>query len=246
MDQPAPVIWMRPEQGARGPKATYRRDDVAAVAVRVADAEGIDAVSMRRIATELGVGVASLYRYVLRKDEVHELMTDAVMAELAGARTTGDWRADLRRFAHLLREVSLRHPWLPALAAGRLTHGPYSLRWTELTLAAFDGTGLGTDDMLLALGTLFSFVRGHVQAELAEQEAIRRSGLSNDEWLTQQGEYGPAIMNNGAYPRFTRVMIEAETPHAADRLQQAFESGLDRVLTGLSATIPEDVPDKKP
>jgi hypothetical protein len=141
-------------------------------------------------------GVASLYRYVLRKDEVHELMTDAVMAD---ARTTGDWRADLRRFAHLQREVSLRHPWLPALSAGRPTRGPYSLSWTELPLAAFDGTGLGTDDVLLALGTLFS-----------------------------------------------RVMVEGETPHAADRLQRTFESGLDRVLTGLAATIPEDVPDKQP
>ncbi|HKN56269.1 MAG TPA: TetR/AcrR family transcriptional regulator, partial [Amycolatopsis sp.] len=204
-------------------------------AVRIADAEGIDAVSMRRIAGELGVGVASLYRYVLKKDEIMELMIDAVMAEATFPEPIGDWRADLRALAYLMRDAALRHPWFTALEAGRPSHGPNSLRWMERTFAVFDDLDLSVDDMLLAVGTLFSFVRGHVLSELAEDEAIRRSGLTHDQWMTQQGEYGPTIIGSGKYPRFTKVIIEAEMPHDADRLERGFAYGLDRVLDGLIA-----------
>lgn len=232
-----PVIWMRPEYGTRGPKPTHSRRDVAAAGVRIADEEGLAAVSMRRIAAELGTGTTSLYRYVAKKDDVLELMVDEVMGELRGTVLTGDWQADLRTIAHLLRETSLRHPWLPALSSGRANHGPNSLWWTELSLSVFDGMDLSTDEMLANLGTLSSFVLGHVLGELGDHEAARRSGLSHEQWMEQQGEYGPTIMNSGRYPRFTRVIIEAETPHAADRQERGFEAGLERVLAGLAAYL---------
>jgi AcrR family transcriptional regulator len=193
---------------------------------------------MRRVAAELGAGTTSLYRYVSKKDEVLELMGDEVMAELRDATLPAGWRDGLRAIARLLREVGLRHPWLTTVAAGRAIHGPHSLRWRERTLSAFDGMDLGTDEMLAALGTLSSFVLGHVLGELADHEAARRSGLSHDQWMEREGEYGPMIMDSGEYPRFTRVMIEAELPHAADRQDRGFEAGLDRVLAGIAAHLP--------
>ncbi|OXM68077.1 hypothetical protein CF165_14670 [Amycolatopsis vastitatis] len=229
---------MRPEHGTRGPKPTHGRRDVAVAGIRIADAEGIDAVSMRRIAAELGTGTTSLYRYVSKKDDVLELMGDEVMGELRGTTLPGDWRADLRTIARLLRETALRHPWLPSLSSGRANHGPNSLWWTELSLSAFDGMDLDTDEMLANLSTLSAFVLGHVLGELGDQEAARRSGLTHEQWMEQQGEYGPSIMNSGDWPRLTRVMIEAKTPHAADRQDRLFEAGLARVLDGLAAHLP--------
>jgi AcrR family transcriptional regulator len=233
-----PVIWMRPEHGTRGPKATHSRRDVAATGIRIADKEGLEAVSMRRIAAELGTGTTSLYRYVSKKDDVLELMGDEVMGELRGTVLSGDWRADLCAIARLLRETALRHPWLPAMSSGRSNHGPNSLWWIELSLSVFDGMDLDTDEMLANLGTLSAFVLGHVLGELGDQKAALRSGLSHEQWMEQQGEYGPTIMNSGLYPRFTRVMIEAATPHAADRQDRGFEAGLERVLDGLAAHLP--------
>src|SRR5215217_2378157 len=152
-----PVIWMRPEQGARGPKPTHSRREVAIAGIRVADAEGLDAVSMRRIAAELGTGTTSLYRYVSKKEDVLELMGDEVMGELCGTTLSGDWRADLWTIARLQREMALRHPWLPLLSSGRSNHGPNSLWWMELSLSVFDGMRLNTDEMLANLGTLSAF-----------------------------------------------------------------------------------------
>jgi AcrR family transcriptional regulator len=241
VDVPAedyPVVWMRPAHGTRGPKPTHSRQDVAVAGIRIADAEGLDAVSMRRIAVELGTGTSSLYRYVSKKDDVLELMGDEVMGELRGTLLSGNWRADLRTIACAQRAAALRHPWLPALFSGRANHGPNSLWWTELTLSVFDGMDLDTDEMLANLGTLSAFVLGHVLSELGDQQAAQRSGLDYDQWLEQQGEYGPTIMGSGLYPRFTRVIIEAQTPHAADRLDRSFEAGLQRVLDGLAAHLP--------
>jgi AcrR family transcriptional regulator len=233
-----PVIWMRPEQGARGPKPTYGRRDVAAAGIRIADAEGIEAVSMRRIAAELGTGTTSLYRYVSKKDDVLELMGDEVMGELRGTKLPVGWRSGLRTIARLLRETALRHPWLPLLSSGRANLGPNSLWWMEQSLSVFDGMDLDTDEMLADLGTLSAFVLGHVQGELGDQEAARRSGLTHAQWMEQRSEYGPSIMESGRYPRLTRVMVEAKTPHAADRQDRLFAGGLERVLDGLAAHLP--------
>jgi AcrR family transcriptional regulator len=233
-----PVIWMRPERGTRGPKSTHSRQDLAVAAVRIADAEGLEAVTMRRIAAELDTGTASLYRYVVAKDDVLELMGDEVIGELRGTTLSGHWRADLETIAHLLRATALRHPWLPSLISTRTNQGPNSLWWLELSLSVFDGMDLAADEMLAALGTLTAFVVGHVFSELGDQEAVRRSGLTHEQWMEQQGEYGPTIMNSGRYPRFTRVMIEARLPHAADRQDRVFAAGLVRVLDGLAAHLP--------
>ncbi len=237
MDPRIDVIWLRPETGSRGPKATYTRDDVAETAVRIADEEGIGAVTMRRIATELEVGVASLYRYVRKKEELLELMLDAVMAELAPPEPTGDWRADLRELAYRQRELWLRHPWFLGVAV-RPTLGPNSLRWAEGALALFDGLGFTPDELVLGMGTVTSFVYGHMLGEVTEAEAARQGGLTHEEWMAKQSPYGPVIIESGLYPRVSRVMVEASLPHAANRHERAFAWGLDQVIAGLAAKLP--------
>ena len=106
------VIWDRPERAARGPAPSLSREEITTAAVALADTQGIEAVSMRALAVELGVGAASLYRYVARKDELIDLMVDAVMGNDLQFEIRGNWREDLRSFAHGLRSMTLRHPWM--------------------------------------------------------------------------------------------------------------------------------------
>src|SRR5580700_127276 len=108
-------IWLRPERAASGRPARRSRSEIAAAAVVIADREGLDAVSMRRVAAELGTGAASLYRYVDTREDLLDLMSDAVGAEYDLAGTTGDWLADLVAVGAQTRAIMLRHPWLAGL-----------------------------------------------------------------------------------------------------------------------------------
>src|SRR5437016_6689746 len=113
---------MRPERPARGPQPSHSRDEIAAAAVAIADAEGIEAVSMRRVAAEIGAGTMSLYRYVPRKEDLVDLMIDQVSAEQLAPDPTGDVRADLVEAARRQRALIHRHPWL--VQALRTTPSP--------------------------------------------------------------------------------------------------------------------------
>lgn len=233
------VVWLRPRRAARGPRPAHSRDEIAAAAIRIADAEGIEAVSMRRVAAQLGTGTTSLYRYVARKQDLLDLMVDAVFGEAAPPdRPSGDWRADLRESAHRGRAVILRHPWMALLTSGRATLGPNALRAAEYALGVIDGLGLDIDEMLVVLNTLEAFVRGYVVNELAEQEAMRRSGLDHESWMLAHAPYMREIMASGRYPLVSRVVIEAEAPHAADRADRGFAQGLERLLDGFAAALP--------
>jgi len=227
------VIWARPERGTRGPKPAHSRDDVAAAGIRVADAEGLDAVTMRRVAAELGTGTSSLYRYIRRKQDLLDLMADAVLGEDDPPPLAGDWRADLATLAHHMRDRLLRHPWLATMSALRPSLGPNGLRWLEFTLATVDGRGLTPDDMIIATGTVTTFVLGSVVTELAE----RRTGSSLAQWRAAQGSYGDSIISGGQYPVLTRIMIEAGLPHLDNPPGTGFAEGLSRILDGLAPRL---------
>src|SRR3954447_12157997 len=125
------VIWARPERTGRGPRPAYTRADIAAAAVKVADEGGLDAVSMRHVAAELGCGTMSLYNYVPRKEDLYELMVDAVSGEHELWEPSGDWRADMLRVAHQTRALMHRHPWLPRLMSPAYGFSPNVLRYLE-------------------------------------------------------------------------------------------------------------------
>ncbi|MBO3749240.1 TetR/AcrR family transcriptional regulator C-terminal domain-containing protein [Streptosporangiaceae bacterium NEAU-GS5] len=227
-------IWMRPERAARGPRPSHSRADIAAAGVRLADADGIEGVSLRRVAAELGTGTTTLYRYILSKDELFDLMIDSVMGEQGPPAPAGDWRADLVAVARETRAMVLRHPWLAELPATRPALGPNSLVWLEATYASADAQGLAPDEVMAQVTTLLTFVRGHVAEELAERRAASRSGMDMRTWLAAQAQYGEMIFNSGRYPHLSRMMLEAETPHAPDRFERAFRQGLAHILDGIA------------
>ena len=118
------VIWMRPEHAATGRPAKRSREEITAVAITIADQDGLDAVSMRRVAAELGTGAGALYRYVDTREDLLDLMTDSTGAEYAFTAPTGDWLADLLAIGEQARDIMRRHQWLPSLLITRSTLGP--------------------------------------------------------------------------------------------------------------------------
>ncbi|HEY1829132.1 MAG TPA: TetR/AcrR family transcriptional regulator [Acidimicrobiales bacterium] len=233
------VIWDRPERAARGPVPSLSREEITRAAVALADTQGIDAVSMRALAVELGVGATSLYRYVARKDELIDLMVDAVMGDDLQFEIRGDWRQVLRSFARGMRAMTLRHPWVAVHGAGRRSLGPNTARRYEQVLGAIDGLGLEIDEMLVMVETLDAFIRGRALDELSEEESARRSGLDREQWMQVQFPYVESLIRSGHYPLLTRVVLDARSPHDPDRLEHGFDVGLERVLDGLATMMPE-------
>ena len=239
MDSSSRVIWDRPSRAARGPAPSLTRDEIAATAIQLADAHGLEAVSMRMLAVALGIGAASLYRYVESKDELVDLMADAVMGADMRHGAAADWRTHLRSYARGLRAMIRRHPWMVVEGAGRTSLGPNTAAVFERVLGGLDGLGLDIDDMLVMVETVDAFTRGRALEEVADHDAVRRSGLDNDAWMRQQEPYVRRLVDSGRYPLLSRVILDAEAPHDPDRLETVFRRGLELVLDGLTSMLPE-------
>lgn len=232
------VIWSRSERAARGPKPAHTRAEIAAVCIPVADAEGLAAVSMRRVATELGTGTTSLYRYISSKDELFDLMVDHILGSEPLPTPTGYWRDDLRFLAQWKRRLILGHPWMAELS-GRPAVGPNGLRVQERGLRAVDGWGLSIDEMIIIVESMDAYVHGYAVRELAEQAATQRSGQDLDAWMAAHESYAREVIERGQFPLVTRAWLDAREPHAADRAERGFHHGIDRLLDGYGISMRE-------
>ncbi|MGW4159271.1 TetR/AcrR family transcriptional regulator [Streptomyces sp. NPDC004788] len=221
------VIWARPERTGRGPKPAYSRADIVAAAVRIADAEGIDAVSMRRIAADLGCGTMSLYNYVPRKEDLYELMVDAVSGEYELGEPSGDWRADMTGLARQTRAIMYRHPWLTRVMTTAYGFSPNALRYLEWCLSCLVPLDVapGLKMQLIAL------VNGTVMATVRNEQAIaeRARGLpwSEEEEQAVRGAYLMQQVMTGAYPHLAGLL--AASPGSIDA-DEIFEQTIARLL----------------
>ncbi|MEV8123780.1 TetR/AcrR family transcriptional regulator [Streptomyces sp. NPDC085944] len=225
------VIWSRPERTGRGPRPAYSRADIAAAAVRIADAEGLDAVTMRRVAGELGCGTMSLYNYVPRKEDLYELMMDAVSGEHELWEPSGDWRADMIRVAHQTRDLMHRHTWLPRLMSPVYGFSPNALRYLEHCLACldpFEGS-YGTKMELVAM--VNGVVTTYVGNEIATAERTRSLPWSEEQENAARIAYLGRQVASGAYPRLAASFAEDAGPID---LEGVFERALTRVLDGFA------------
>ncbi|WP_067562527.1 TetR/AcrR family transcriptional regulator [Nocardia acidivorans] len=226
-------LWERLERPVPAPRATLTPRRIAEVAVAVADAEGLDAVTMRRLATELGVAPMAAYRYVTGKDELLELMVDFVYAELDLPDGTDGWRATMRSIALRTREILLRHPWVSRAAYGAPT--PNQLAVPEATLAVLDGLGLDVDTAMAVYSTVIAYMHGAVDSEVRTSRMLHARG-----WATrEEARAGLAtqmawLMKTGRYPMYSRYIHNADRK---DDVQWQFEIGLDSVLDGIATRL---------
>jgi AcrR family transcriptional regulator len=230
MTEPAPsTVWARPrpEPRRRAPGV----DQYVAAALAIADAEGLAAVSMRRVAGDLGSGTATLYRYITNRDELVDLMVDAAQGENPVPEPTQDWRTDLAAVAHSLRTALLQHPWLAGELAGRPSLGPNSLRRSESALRAAVAL---TPDITLAsqsLGAVRAYVLGSVATQQAVRRAEQRTGLTEEQWQRSVGPYISEVLAAGEHPMLARRVFEGEELDP----DVEFAFGLNCVLDGLAA-----------
>ncbi|WP_327693856.1 TetR/AcrR family transcriptional regulator [Streptomyces sp. NBC_00459] len=225
------VIWARPERAGRGPKAAYSRADIAAAAVRIADAEGLDAASMRHVAAELGCGTMSLYNYVPRKEDLYELMVDAISGEHELWEPSGDWRADMLRVAHQTRTLMRRHPWLPRLMSPVYGFSPNALRYLEHCLTCLDSFDATYATKIELIAMLNGLVTTYVGNELATAERVRSLPWSEEQENAMRIGYLGGQVASGAYPRMAAAFMEDAGPID---LEAVFERMLLRVLDGFA------------
>jgi AcrR family transcriptional regulator len=233
--EPGPVIWARLDRSQRRPQPSLTHEQIARAAIRIADVEGVQALSMRRVASELGAGTMSLYRYVDSKDDLLDLMVDTVVGENElPDKPSGDWRSELAELARRSRAIAHRHPWAVRFLLARPNLGPNAVRQLEYAMAAVDGLGLDIDGMFDMASTVAAFVVGFVQEELAEAEAQRRTGLTVEQWRARMAPYVRQLIATGRYPFLERVVVEAEDYPDVDA---TFERRLSLVLDGLAANL---------
>lgn len=233
------------DRGHRAPGrvSSLSREEIVRTAIRVADAEGSAAISMRRIARELHAGAMSLYWHVASKDELLDLTLDAVMGEQEVPEPTGDWRADLHTIAVTQRGVLRRHEWLMDFIGGRPPLGPHTLRNLERQLAVIDKLHLETETALNVLGTLSTYVMGAVLREFQERKVEERdqaaiAEVGEEELRKIMDSHRRRLEATGKFPHFLRIFAEGIDPDAPETRDARFEFGLQCVLDGIAARLP--------
>jgi AcrR family transcriptional regulator len=228
------LMWDLAEKPTRGPKPMLTLDWIVTAAIEIADAEGLEALSMRRVADALGVGTMSLYRYVPGKAELLDLMLDRISGPDPSVDSLGDdWRSAMEALGRDMWRLYTRHPWLPFVDQSRPLLGPNSLDGFELALRGLTDSGLTSQQQVNAISVLEAFVssaaRLHNNAVTAEQ----RTGMSAEEFWRAQTPVLEKAMSSGRYPLVAALDDDAFAATA----EEFFEFGLQRLLDGLEALV---------
>lgn len=215
---------------------------VTAAAVGLADAEGLDALTMRRVADILGVGTMSLYGHVIGKPELVELMCDAVAGQVypqddrPGERA--DWRDGIRQIVECNWRHQLAHRWLAELGPGRPVLGPGATGKYEIELAPLDGIGLTEVQMDLALGNLLGLVESAARWQIGLDRVRAESGLGDAGWWDQVGPLLAHAMSGHDFPLAGRVgSVAGQHYQAAGAPQEQLQFGVDRLIDGIAGLI---------
>jgi AcrR family transcriptional regulator len=226
-------VWERPEPQPRAAPVPLSRAKIAATAIRIADAHGLDGLSVRKIAKELGVGPMRLYDYVINRSELLDLMVDAVYAQIAEAGQHSQWRAMVLAIVHRTRDAALDHEWFSDLLGGRPHLGPHALAVGESTAAALSqAPGVrDIDDLQRALGALNAFIIGALRREVTERRIARSTGTDVTAWQASLGPYLTRMLKTGRYPTVARLVIDGAHLNA----EETFNHTLTTILDGITS-----------
>jgi AcrR family transcriptional regulator len=235
LEEVEPMIWFRHEPASRRPAHT--RADIARAAIEIADSEGFDAVSMRRVAQRLGAGTMTLYHYVRNKDELITLMSDSVMGEVVvpEGELADDWRTALTQIAGRTRKAFATHHWIfERMGDGR--PGPNGMRHFEQSLHAVAPLGLSRNETFEMIGLIDDFVFGYSLREVQEREEHERG------WPPEVLDFFKRELGSGKYPQISEFFgddIDSSFDAVFEFLSQPgrFERGLERLLDGIEAEI---------
>jgi AcrR family transcriptional regulator len=239
-----PLLWRDQKRPTRGPRPGLTVDRIVAAAIELADADGLGALSMRRVADRLGVGTMSLYTYVPGKAELLDVMLDTVLAEVARPDGTGGWRAGLERRAREDWALFHRHPWMLQISPARAMLGPNETDLFESTLRAVAGVGLSAAEMVLVVSLVAEYTRGAAQGAVGAALAEQRTGISDEQWWAAREPLFDRYFDPERFPTLTSMAAEGAFEQPAGEggytvawARAGFEFGLSRVLDGIEAFI---------
>lgn len=241
------LLWGLREGPRRGPRPGLSLDAIVAAAIGLADGDGLEAVSMRRVADALRVGTMTLYTYVPGKGELLDLMLDRVYGERSGAELDGagdDWRAALEAAARAQWALHERHPWTLSIATGRSVLGPNEVANYEAVLARVERLGLPARETVAMVDALSMFVRGAARDAAEARGAADATGISEIQWWQEREAILTEVMTAERFPTLARLAEAGGfdvPPDTADyNLRFAiddFEFGLARLLDGFEVEV---------
>jgi AcrR family transcriptional regulator len=228
-------LWTRP---AAAKPERLTREVVVATAVGIADREGLDAVTVRRIAAELQARPMSLYSFFKRKDDLIDLMVDQVLGEMLVDEMPGDWRTALRAVLHRQLEVGRAHLWVMSVFGARAPIGPHAARHAEQSHAAIAGLGLPPERAVRLLRVVDTYLWGFATLAGQELAARQRDGISEEEWSASTEAYFAELTAGGDLPRLAAAGRQGLLRGEVDAWIADFDEGLDWLLDGFERTLP--------
>jgi AcrR family transcriptional regulator len=233
-DRTYPSVWARPPR--RKERSTLTREQIVRQALELLDAEGIEALSMRKLAARLESGTTSLYWHVANRDELIELVVNEVYGEIE-VPDTDDWQEATRAFAQNLRAGVHRHPWTAAVLEHLVAAypGPNLNALTERMLAVLEAAGFDLREAERALSALSAYVAGMAMSEAAWHTWIARRGLTPQEWADQL--VGDAEQATEGHERLQAVVASYQGEDPEQAVDDDFAYGLDRFLDGLQSRL---------
>jgi AcrR family transcriptional regulator len=234
-----PLLWRRsiPARKATGRPPRLSIDLVVTTGIRLADAHGLEAASMARVATELSVATMTLYTYVPSRDDLVDLMVDEVL----GSRALTDqppagWRARVRSYADRTFAMYRAHPWLARVSQIRPPLGPGMLAEREFMLATIAELGLPITRINAAATTLSGYITAAARGAAENTLISRASGLTTEDWWQQRGELWEKWFDVEAHPTMTALWNGGGFDRGADeQIEDAYEYGLRLLLDGIEA-----------
>jgi AcrR family transcriptional regulator len=233
------LLWRTRERVSRKGRPDLSVEVIVRSAIAIADASGLGALSMRRVAERLGVGTMSLYTYVPGKAELLDVMLDTVYGERPMPEDApGGWRGWLELIARQNLGLYQRHPWLLQVATSRPVLGPNTIARYDYELRAIDGIGLSDVEMDSVLTLISGYVHGAARGAAEAAAAEHDTGMSDQQWWYAHAPFLERILDPGRYPTAARVGSAAGEAHqSAYNPEHAFEFGLQRVLDGIEVLV---------
>jgi AcrR family transcriptional regulator len=233
------LLWEGTEKPKRGPRQKVELSALVAAAIEIADAEGLGAVSTRRVAEKVGISPMSFYTYIPGKAELLDLMLDTVSGTEIGDVPQFDpaqWRANLTQMAFGLRDFYLRHPWVIELATHRPVLGPGTMAAYEFALRAVDGLGLTPVEMDMMVSTIGALATGAARPQAQAKKVREATGLTDDEWWYKIEPY-LSTRDFRPYPVANRIGPIIGELYGLGDPDMSFKFSIDRLLDGFAVLI---------
>ncbi|WP_260727732.1 TetR/AcrR family transcriptional regulator [Dactylosporangium roseum] len=231
------AAWGLRARPGKGPKPGLTLERIVAAGVKIAETEGLDAVSMGRVATELGAATMSLYRYVAAKGELLDLMVDAAAGQPPAAEPGEDWRSGLHRFAYAHLALLRRHPWVMRVVLSGPPLAPNQIAWMDRGLSILRGTGLREFEKLSTIMTLMGLVRHWAQITADMSTAAQAAGETTDEAILRYGRLLTRLVDPRRFPALGDLIASGILDLPAGDPDEDFEFGLERMTDGIAALI---------